>query len=100
MTPLRFLWRILLTLSWNNLAALFMVEFVCMWNQHLWPLIVATSNGMRVVQIGIKLLAAIDAQAEWNVIMAGVMLAMIPPLIILLLLQRNFVRSIAFGQEK
>lgn len=98
--PMRFLGRILLPLSWNNLAALFMVEFVYMWNQYLWPLIVTTSNDMRVVQIGIKLLVATDAQAEWNVIMAGVMLAMIPPLIVLLLLQRNFVRSIGFDQEK
>ncbi|HXF81711.1 MAG TPA: ABC transporter permease subunit, partial [bacterium] len=48
--PLRFLGQILLPLSWNNLAALFMVEFVYMWNQYLWPLIITTSNEMRVVQ--------------------------------------------------
>jgi len=98
--PLRFLGQILLPLSWNNLAALFMVEFVYMWNQYLWPLIVTTSNDMRVVQIGIKMLVATDAQAEWNVIMAGVMMAMLPPLVVLLILQRSFVRSISLGQEK
>ncbi|MDR7465223.1 MAG: ABC transporter permease subunit [Armatimonadota bacterium] len=98
--PLRFLLQILLPLSRNNLAALFMVEFVYMWNQYLWPLIVTTSHEMRVVQIGIKMLVATDAQAEWNVIMAGVMMAMLPPLVVLLLLQRSFVQSISLGQEK
>jgi len=98
--PLRFLVRILLPLSVNNLAALFMVEFLYMWNEYLWPLIVTTSNEMRVVQIGIKMLVATDAQAEWNVIMAGVVAAMLPPLAVLVCLQRSFVRSISLGGEK
>jgi sn-glycerol 3-phosphate transport system permease protein len=98
--PMRFLTRILLPLSYNNLVALFMVEFVYMWNEYLWPLIVTTSNDMRVAQIGIKMLVATDAQAEWNVIMAGVVLVMLPPLIILLVLQKQFMRSVTFGQEK
>lgn len=98
--PLGFLLRILLPLSANNLAALFMVEFLYMWNEYLWPLIVTTSEDMRVVQVGIKMLVATDAQAEWNVIMAGVVAAMVPPLVVLVLLQRSFVRSISLGQEK
>jgi sn-glycerol 3-phosphate transport system permease protein len=98
--PLRFLIRILLPLSWNNLAALFMVEFVYMWNQYLWPLIITNSEEMRVVQIGIRILVATDAQAEWNVIMAGVVLAMLPPLLVLVALQRQFVRSVSLGQER
>ena len=98
--PIRFLLRILLPLSANNLAALFLVEFLYMWNEYLWPLIITTSDEMRVVQIGIKMLVATDAQAEWNVIMAGVVVAMLPPLLVLLALQRSFVRSIALGAEK
>ena len=98
--PIRFLLRILLPLSANNLAALFLVEFLYMWNEYLWPLIITTSDEMRVVQIGIKMLVATDAQAEWNVIMAGVVVAMLPPLLVLLALQRSFVRSIALGTEK
>lgn len=98
--PLRFLLRILLPLSANNLAALFMVEFLYMWNEYLWPLIITNSDDMRVIQVGIKMLVATDAQAEWNVIMAGVVVAMVPPLVVLVLLQRSFVRSLALGQEK
>jgi sn-glycerol 3-phosphate transport system permease protein len=98
--PMRFLTQILVPLSRNNLMALFMVEFVYMWNEYLWPLIVTTSSEMRVAQIGIKMLVATDAQAEWNVIMAGVVLVMLPPLIILLMFQKHFMRSVTFGQEK
>ncbi len=98
--PWRFLVRILLPLSVNNIAALFMVEFLYMWNEYLWPLIITTSDDMRVVQIGIKMLVATDAQAEWNIIMAGVVMAMVPPLLVLVVLQRSFVRSISLGHEK
>lgn len=98
--PMRFLTKILIPLSYNNLMALFMVEFVYMWNQYLWPLIVTTSNEMRVAQIGIKMLVATDAVAEWNVIMAGVIVVMLPPLFVLLLLQHHFMRSVTFGVEK
>jgi sn-glycerol 3-phosphate transport system permease protein len=55
---------------------------------------------MRVAQIGIKMLVATDAVAEWNVIMAGVIVVMLPPLFILLLLQHHFMRSLTFGVEK
>jgi len=98
--PLGFLARILLPLSRNNLAALFMVEFVYMWNEYLWPLIITNSPEMRVIQVGIKLLVTTDAQAEWNLIMAGVVLAMLPPLVVVMALQRQFVRSVSLGQER
>lgn len=98
--PIRFLFRILLPLSWNNLAALFMVEFVYMWNEYLWPLIITNSAQMRVVQIGIKLLVTTDAQAEWNVVMAGVVVAMLPPLVVLVALQRQFMRSLSLGHQQ
>lgn len=99
--PLRFLWSILLPLSRTNLAALFMIEFIHMWNQYLWPLIVTTSADMRVVQIGLKLLVAGEQiAAEWNIVMAGTIISTLPPLIVLLLLQRSFVEGFALQQEK
>lgn len=99
--PMKFLWKILFPLSRTNMMALFMIEFIYMWNQYLWPLIVTNSNDMRVVQIGLKMLLAGEEQAaEWNVIMAGTIIAMIPPLIILFLLQSSFVKGFAMRQEK
>ena len=99
--PLGFLVRILAPLSRTNMTALFMIEFLYMWNQYLWPLVITNSKEMRVVQIGIKMLLASEEQAaEWNVIMAGTLITMIPPLIVLLFLQRSFVKGFALQQEK
>jgi sn-glycerol 3-phosphate transport system permease protein len=99
--PMKFLWKILVPLSKTNMLALFMIEFIYMWNQYLWPLIATHSDDMRVVQIGLKMLLAGEEQAaEWNVIMAGTILAMLPPLLILLILQGSFVKGFAMRQEK
>ncbi|RMF94455.1 MAG: carbohydrate ABC transporter permease [Nitrospinota bacterium] len=99
--PISFLVRILVPLARTNIAALFMIEFIYMWNQYLWPLVVTNSDEMRVVQIGIKMLLLQQAQAaEWNVIMAGTIIAMLPPLIVLFLLQKSFVQGFAMQEEK
>jgi sn-glycerol 3-phosphate transport system permease protein len=99
--PIQFLTRILVPLARTNLSALFLIEFIYMWNQYLWPLVVTNSHEMRVVQIGIKLLLASEAQAaEWNVIMAGTIMALLPPLVLLLLLQESFVRGFAMQEER
>jgi sn-glycerol 3-phosphate transport system permease protein len=99
--PMKFLLKILVPLSRTNMMALFMIEFIYMWNQYLWPLIVTHSDEMRVVQIGIKMLLAGEEQAaEWNVIMAGTVIAMIPPLLILFLLQGTFVQGFAMREER
>ncbi len=99
--PIGFLTKILAPLSRTNMTALFMIEFLYMWNQYLWPLVITNSKSKRVVQIGIKMLLASEEQAaEWNVIMAGTLITMIPPLIVLLFLQKSFVKGFAMQQEK
>jgi sn-glycerol 3-phosphate transport system permease protein len=99
--PMRFLFNVLIPLSKTNVGALFLIEFTYMWNEYLWPMIVTNSNDMRVVQIGIKMLLASEAQAaEWNIIMAGAIIAMIPPLIMLLLFQRTVMEGFSLKEEK
>ncbi|HRW93568.1 MAG TPA: ABC transporter permease subunit [Thermotogota bacterium] len=99
--PLRFLRSILVPLSKTNVGALFLIEFVYMWNEYLWPLIITSSNDMRVVQIGLKMLLASEAQAaDWNIIMSGTLLAMLPPLIILLVFQNTFMVGFGLKEEK
>ncbi|MFQ5828563.1 MAG: carbohydrate ABC transporter permease [Candidatus Methylomirabilia bacterium] len=99
--PIGFLFRILLPLSRTNTAALFMIEFIYMWNQYLWPLVVTNSASMKVVQIGLKMLLASEAQAaDWNVIMAGTIIAMLPALLVLFLLQGAFVKGFAMREDK
>ena len=97
--PLRFLVSILVPVSRTNIGALFLIEFVYMWNQYLWPLIVANSVDTRQVQIGIKQLVATDAVIEWGVLMSGAIMVIIPPLIILLLLQGSLMSGLTASTE-
>lgn len=100
-SPMRYFLQILVPISRTNIAALFVIEFIFMWSQYLWPLIVTTTGEMRVIQIGIKMLLASEQIApEWNVIMAGTVIAMLPPLIVLLVLRKSFVRGIAMQTTK
>lgn len=99
-TPLRFLWSILIPLSKSNIVALFTIEFIWVWNQYLWPLVTTNSASVRVVQIGLKMLIPSDAQPEWNVIMAALIMGVIPPLLVYLTLQKSLVEGFAMQQDK
>jgi len=100
-SPMRYFLQILVPISKTNIAALFVIEFIFMWSQYLWPLIVTTTGEMRVIQIGIKMLLASEQIApEWNVIMAATVIAMLPPLIVLLVLRKSFVQGIAMQTTK
>jgi sn-glycerol 3-phosphate transport system permease protein len=99
--PLRYLWSVLVPLSKTNIAALFVIEFVYMWNEYLWPLLVTTNPSLRVAQIGLKMLLTTERTvAEWNVIMAGTILVMLPPLVVLILMRRQFAQGIAMQSTK
>jgi sn-glycerol 3-phosphate transport system permease protein len=95
--PMRFLFNILMPLSRTNIGALFLIEFIYMWNQYLWPILVANSINTRQVQIGLKLLIATDSVVQWGVLMAGSITAIIPPLIVLLVLQRSMMAGLSVG---
>ncbi|MCK4391646.1 ABC transporter permease subunit [Candidatus Bipolaricaulota bacterium] len=100
-SPMRYFLQILVPISKTNIAALFVIEFIFMWSQYLWPLIVTTTGEMRVMQIGVKMLLASEQIApEWNVIMAGTIIAMIPPLIVLILFRKSFTQGIAMKSQK
>ncbi len=98
--PLRFLFQILIPLSKNTIGAFAVIEFVYIWNQYLWPLIVINTDRMQVVQIGIKMLINTEAMNNWGVIMAGVLIAMLPPLVVFFVMQRSFMEGFAFMREK
>lgn len=98
--PMRYFLQILVPLSKTNIAALFVIEFIFMWSQYLWPLIVITTGEMRVVQIGVKMLLATVIVPEWNIIMAGAVIAMLPPLAVLILFRKSFTQGIAMQSQK
>ena len=97
--PVRFLREILIPLSVTNIAALATIMFVYSWNQYLWPLLVITdqSYGMVAVELG-RLVPKISSTggevAKWNIAMAGTLIVMIPPILVVILMQRWFVRGL------
>ena len=93
---LRFLWSFLLPLSWANIAALFVVLFIYGWNEYFWPLLITTTEEMRVVVIGLEQLIPRSGTElpTWNLIMAGAMMALIPPVIVIIVMQRWFVKGL------
>jgi sn-glycerol 3-phosphate transport system permease protein len=97
--PMRFLWTILLPLSKANMAALFVILFVYGWNQYLWPLLVATDPRLDTIVIGITKLIGIDSQTDWGAVMATAVIALLPPVVVVILMQRWFVAGLTEGEK-
>jgi sn-glycerol 3-phosphate transport system permease protein len=98
--PLRFFWDVLLPLSATSTAALFVIQFIYGWNQYLWPLLVTTEENMYPVVLGIKqMVSAGDAQTPWNIAMATAVLAMLPPALVVIGMQRWFVRGLVDAEK-
>jgi sn-glycerol 3-phosphate transport system permease protein len=94
-SPMRFFWDVLLPLSKTTMAALFVIQFIYGWNQYLWPLLVATDESMYTTVIGIKrMIVGSDSANEWNLIMATAILAMLPPALVVMLMQKWFVKGL------
>ena len=93
--PLRFFLDVLLPLSATTIAALFVIQFIYGWNQYLWPLLITNDESMYTAVIGIKrMIIGGDALTEWNLVMATAMLAMVPPALVVLLMQKWFVKGL------
>lgn len=98
--PLRFLWSILIPMSRTNIAALFVVTFVYGWNQYLWPLLVTKDTAYYTVIMGIQRMArASDFEPQWHLVMATVILALLPPVIVVAVMQKQFVKGL-FESDK
>ena len=98
--PLRFLLSILVPMSTNTIGALAVIQFVYVWNQYLWPLVIIRRTDRQVVQVGLNLIISTGQDTEWGLVMAGAILALIPPLIVFMLLQEQFMRGFALSAEK
>jgi sn-glycerol 3-phosphate transport system permease protein len=92
---LRFFWQIVVPLSRTNIAALFVILFIYGWNQYLWPLLITTNRSMETIVIGIvKMIGTSEAQTDWNLIMATAILAMLPPVAVVIFMQHWFVKGL------
>ena len=93
--PMRFFWDVVVPLSKTSIAALFVIQFIYGWNQYLWPLLITTDESMYTAVIGIKrMIVTGDALTEWNLVMATAMLALLPPALVVLLMQKWFVKGL------
>jgi sn-glycerol 3-phosphate transport system permease protein len=94
-SPMRFFWDILLPMSRTTIAALFVIQFIYGWNQYLWPLLITTKESFYTVVMTVSRQAnAVDAVPSWNLLMAMAMLAMLPPVLVVVFMQRLFVRGL------
>jgi sn-glycerol 3-phosphate transport system permease protein len=98
--PLRFFKDVVVPLSHTNIAALFVIMFIYGWNQYLWPLLVTTQESMYTVVIGIKrMMAGGDAATEWQLVMATALLALVPPVTVVVVMQRWFVKGLVDAEK-
>ncbi|EEW57334.1 sn-glycerol-3-phosphate ABC transporter permease UgpE [Tritonibacter mobilis] len=93
--PMRFFWDIVIPLSRTNIAALFVILFIYGWNQYLWPLLITTDTDMTTIVMSIKqMLEAAEQSPQWNIIMMTALLAMIPPVFVVVAMQKLFVQGL------
>lgn len=93
--PFKFFKDTVLPLSLTTIAALFVIQFIYGWNQYLWPLLITTKDSMQTIVIGIrKMITTSDALTEWQLAMATAMLAMLPPVFVVIAMQRLFVKGL------
>jgi sn-glycerol 3-phosphate transport system permease protein len=94
-SPMRFFWDILLPMSRTSIAALFVIQFIYGWNQYLWPLLITTKQDFYTVVMTVSRQAQVtDTVPHWNLLMAMAMLAMLPPVLVVVFMQRQFVRGL------
>lgn len=99
-SPMRFFWDVVLPLSRTNLAALFVITFIYGWNQYLWPLLVINDTSFATAVSGIKSMIAVNgAPTEWNEVMAATLLTLIPPTLVVFIMQRAFVRGLIESEK-
>jgi len=98
--PFRFLLDTVIPLSRTNIAALFVILFIYGWNQYLWPLLVTNTPSMTTIVIGIRqMIGNGDTQTEWHIVMATALLAILPPVAVVLLMQRWFVKGLVEAEK-
>lgn len=98
-SPLRFLFSVLLPMSWNVIGAHVVIQFIYMWHQYAWPLFVV-EPGEQLIQVGVRNAATSGSQTDFGLLMTAGVIASLPPLTLFLLLQRQFMNGFALTRDK
>jgi sn-glycerol 3-phosphate transport system permease protein len=99
-SPVRFMFTVLVPMSWNVIGALAVIQFVYMWNQYLWPVIIIKDPNEQLIQVGVVNAFAVGAQTDYGIVMAAAVIASVPPLFVFILLQRQFMSGFALTRDK
>ena len=98
--PLRFLWSVLLPMSWNVIVAHAVLQFIAMWHQYLWPIIVLQEEDDQLIQQGVRAAASFGTQPDFRMAMTAGIVASLPPLIVFILLQKQFMSGFSLTRDK
>lgn len=99
-SPLQFLFRVLIPLSWNVIGALAVIQFVFVWNMYLWPVLIVSDQDRQVIQVGLQGLREVDAGLTFGPLMLAALIASIPPTIVFIALQKPFMSGFALSADK
>ena len=99
-SPLQFLFRILIPLSWNVIGALAVIQFVFVWNMYLWPVLIISDQDRQVVQVGLQGLQGIDTGLTFGPLMLAALIVSIPPTLVFIALQKPFMAGFALSSDK
>lgn len=99
-TPLQFLMRVLVPISWNTIGALAVIQFVYVWNMYIWPVLIMQGQERQVVQVGLRTLIGGDAALVFGPMMLGAVIASIPPVLMFVLLQKQFMSGFQLSRDK
>ncbi|MBE2270263.1 MAG: carbohydrate ABC transporter permease [Anaerolinea sp.] len=99
-TPLQFLFRVLVPMSWNAIGALVVIQFIYSWNMYLWPALIIQGQEGQVVQVGLRTLIGADVGISFGPLMMGAVIASLPPVIVFVLLQKQFMSGFALSRDK
>jgi sn-glycerol 3-phosphate transport system permease protein len=99
-SPIKFLTKILIPLSWNVIAAMFVIQFVYTWNMFLWPSLIIRDESEQVVQVALQSLRNFDGATTYGPLMLAAIIASIPPAIVFIFMQKPFMSGFAIGQDK
>jgi sn-glycerol 3-phosphate transport system permease protein len=99
-TPLQFLFQVLVPISWNTIGALAVIQFVYVWNMYLWPALIIQGQERQVVQVGLRTLIGGDAAISFGPLMMGAVIASLPPVLVFVLLQKQFMSGFALSRDK
>lgn len=98
--PLVFLFRVLVPMSWNTIGALAVIQFVYVWNMYIWPAMIIQGQENQVVQVGLRTLMGGDTAYSFGPMMMGAVIASIPPVVVFILLQKQFMSGFALTRDK